>query len=112
MKLYNITKNIMVSDKIEIADTFLKRLLGLIPKKNIQIDSGLMIKNCKSVHTCFMSFTIDVVFTNRDLKVIDIVRLKPWSFSKFYIKAENAFEFTADYVYDKISVGDILSLEG
>ena len=111
MRLYNLTKKILVSNNVVVADKFREKLLGLIPKKGLEGGSALMIKGCMSVHTCFMSFPIDVVFTDKDLKVIDIITLKPWRFSKFYFEAENAFEFNANYVYDKISIGDILKIE-
>ncbi|MBP7796790.1 MAG: DUF192 domain-containing protein [Elusimicrobiales bacterium] len=110
MILYNKTKNITVSKNLGIADKFLSRFLGLIPRKSLNGDEGLMINRCTGVHTCFMSFDIDIVFTTADLKVIDIITLKPWRFSKFY-ESEYAIEFNSGFVYDKISVGDVLSLK-
>lgn len=112
MRLYNLTKGILLVEELVIADTFIKRLLGLIPQKEMKENFALMIKNCSGVHSCFMSFDIDVVFTDGSLKVIDIITLKPWRFSKFYLDAENAIEFKAGYVYDKISIGDLLKIEG
>ncbi|MGC8867738.1 MAG: DUF192 domain-containing protein [Elusimicrobiales bacterium] len=112
MILYNKTKNLIISSNIDVADSFLKRLFGLILKKNPPSDYGLMIPHCISVHSCFMSFTIDVVFTNRDMMVIDIITLKPWRFSKIYFCSENVFEFRAGFVYDKISIGDLIEIKG
>lgn len=112
MKLYNLTTKKLICENVEIADSFLKRLFGLIPKKDIPLNYSLMIPKCMSVHTFFMSFDIDVVFTDINFKVIDIVMIKPWRFSKIYFSAYNVFEFRAGYVYDKIYIGDNLILIG
>ncbi|MCX7905897.1 MAG: DUF192 domain-containing protein [Elusimicrobiales bacterium] len=110
--LYNTTKNLIVSQNLFIADTFLRRLLGLIPKKEIRTDESLMIPYCFSVHSFFMSFSIDVVFVDKCFKVIEIITLKPWRFSKVYFNAKHVFEFSSNYVYDKISIGDVLEIRG
>ncbi|MEF3279432.1 MAG: DUF192 domain-containing protein [Elusimicrobiota bacterium] len=105
MILYNKTKNIVVSDKLKIANNFINRFLGLIPKKKLEESECLMITNCPAVHSCFMRFTIDVVFVSKENKVLDIVRMKPWRFSKFY-DSKYAIEFNSGFVYGKISIGD------
>lgn len=109
MILYNRSKKIIVSNKLKIADSFIDRFLGLIPRKEIFDDECLMIKNCRGVHSCFMSFPIDVVFLDKDFKVIDIISLKPWRFSRFY-NSFYACEFRYNSVYDKVSSGDILEI--
>ena len=53
---------------IKVANTFFKRLFGLMFKKNITY--GLLFKNCRSVHTFFMFTTIDIVATNKNDKII------------------------------------------
>lgn len=109
MILYNKSKNLIVSSKLKIAESFIDRFLGLIPRKEIFDDECLIIKNCRGVHSCFMSFPIDVVFLDKDLKVIDVIGLKPWRFSKFY-DSFYACEFKYNSVYGKISCGDILEI--
>ncbi|HOJ86406.1 MAG: DUF192 domain-containing protein [Elusimicrobiales bacterium] len=109
MIVYNKTKDITVSDKVRVADTFLSRFLGLIPKKQLSSDEGLLITKCNGIHTCFMSFDIDAVFVSKDFKVLDIITIKPWRFSKFY-ESEFVLEFNSNFVYGKISVGDFIEL--
>ena len=45
--------------KVKIAKSFKDKLLGLMYQKNI--DYGLLITNCKSIHTFFMLENIDVL---------------------------------------------------
>lgn len=64
---------------LELADTFLKRLVGLQFRKSLPLDAGLCISPCSSIHTCFMRFSIDVYMVDRQgfvLKVRPAVR--PW----------------------------------
>lgn len=53
---------------IEIADTFKKRLFGLMGKKNIK--TGLFFPNTSSIHTFFMKENIDVIMIDKENKVI------------------------------------------
>ena len=69
----------------EVADTFWKRLLGLMFRRKMAEGSGLLIelpggrKNC-AVHTLFMSFPIDLVFLDLNKKVVDVKTLVPWRY--------------------------------
>jgi len=112
MKLLNKSKHIIISENLYIADSFLKRLLGLIPKKNIQNDECLLITNCPMIHTCFMSFPIDVVFLDRRFRVIAIERkIIPWRFSKYYRNSFYAIEFSSDFVGNKIEIEDLVTYQ-
>lgn len=65
--------------KIEKADTFCKRLLGLMGRKNLSAGYALMLKPCNAVHMLFMRFPIDAVFIDKEFRIKKIVRnLKPW----------------------------------
>ena len=53
---------------VDIADTFKKRFLGLMGKKNIK--NGLFFPKTHSIHTFFMKESIDVIMIDKDNKVI------------------------------------------
>ena len=62
--------------KIVIANNFKDKLLGLMNKKNI--DYGLLIEHCKSIHTFFMLENIDVLLLDQNNKILMINRdIKP-----------------------------------
>jgi len=62
--------------KVIVAESFKDKLIGLMGKKNI--DYGLLIKNCKSIHTFFMLESIDVLLLDEDNKILMINRnIKP-----------------------------------
>ncbi len=53
---------------IILADTFSKRLKGLMGKTNI--DYGMLFPNCNSIHTYFMKENIDIIGLNSNNEVI------------------------------------------
>ena len=62
--------------KIKIADNFKDKLIGLMFKENINY--GLLIKNCKSIHTFFMKENIDVLLLDNTNRILMINRnIKP-----------------------------------
>ena len=54
--------------EIIIADTFYKRLTGLIGQKNINF--GMLFPKCNSIHTYFMKENIDVIGLDPNNEVI------------------------------------------
>lgn len=66
----------------QVADSFGSRLKGLLGKKGLAADEGLLLKPLSSVHTWFMRFPIDVVFLDHELRVLKVVsHLRPWRFA-------------------------------
>lgn len=53
---------------IVIADSFIKRLKGLMCKKNI--DYGMLFHECNSIHTYFMKENIDIIGLDQNNEVI------------------------------------------
>jgi len=67
----------------ELAATPSSRRRGLLGRDGLASGSGMLIRPCSSVHTCFMRFPIDVVFLDRDGLVRRIVaRMVPWRLAR------------------------------
>ena len=58
--------------KVIVAKSFKDKLLGLMNKKNI--DYGLLIENCKSIHTFFMREPIDIILLDKESRILMINR--------------------------------------
>lgn len=79
LQLINRSKKNMIIRNLHVADGFWSRLKGLMRKRDLPEDEGLLIVPCNSVHSMFMRFPIDLLFLDRDFKVIKIVEVfKPW----------------------------------
>lgn len=65
--------------QLKTASTFLQRLVGLLGRRAMAADEGLLITPCNNIHTFFMRFAIDVVFLDREGRIVAITpQLRPW----------------------------------
>ena len=59
--------------------TMLERMRGLLGRPVLELDQGLLIISCSSIHTFFMRYPIDLVFLNKHWQIKKLVSvLKPW----------------------------------
>ncbi len=115
MKLFNKSRGHEVAGEVRLARTFLERTLGLMGKKSMVEGSTLWIQGsrfipCNSIHTCFMNFSIDAVFVDRELKVRAVYRdLKPWRMTAPVRGAQSVFELPGGTLSaSPVEVGDQL----
>jgi len=58
--------------RVRLADTFLTRALGLLVGTPLAAAEGLLIAPCASIHTFGMRYAIDVVFLDRQARVLRV----------------------------------------
>lgn len=64
---------------LETADDFWTRAIGLMGRSGLPPGHGLLITQCRSIHTCFMRFPLDIIFLDRDNRPIKVIQgIKPW----------------------------------
>jgi uncharacterized membrane protein (UPF0127 family) len=73
------------------------RMKGLLGTKELKEGEGLLIPDCKQVHTWFMHYPIDIIFLDSQNVVIKQQTLKPWKFSPWILKAKSVLEVPAGY---------------
>ena len=79
-----------------VADSPLRRMRGLLGRDRFDEGDGLVIDPCSSIHTCFMRFAIDVLFLDRDGRIVRAVeRLTPFRFVSGGWKARRTIELPA-----------------
>ena len=82
LRITNLTRNTVLGDAIDIADTSAKRRTGLLKHEGLRQGEGLWIVPCESVHTLFMKFPIDLVYLGKDRRVRKVRHaVKPWRLS-------------------------------
>ena len=69
----NLTTQKELGKRIRRAVTFFQRTRGLLGRKDLKKDEGLYIPACRSIHTFFMSFPIDVAFIDNDGRITRVV---------------------------------------
>lgn len=75
--MINLTSEKEVADQVEVADTFFRRLVGLIPRQSLSKGHGLLITPCSVIHTFKMKFPIDVVYLDKERKVVGMEEALP-----------------------------------
>lgn len=77
MKLVNETRGTVLAERAEVARSFWARLIGLMGRTGLPDGGGLVIEPNGSVHTFWMRFPIDVIFTDREGVVVGMREAMP-----------------------------------
>lgn len=115
MKITNKNKGTILAEEVILADSPGKRIKGLLGKKEAEFSKGqaLILKPCNSIHTFFMSFTIDALFMDQDNRVIKVLScLRPFRLSPLIFGSSFVIELPAGMIQaTQTQEGDYLGLE-
>lgn len=105
--------NRTIANKVKTASSFLTRARGLLFSQPLMEGAGLWIKPCNSVHTFFMTYSIDVVFLDKKLHVVNIIEdMVPGRVSRIVTAAHSVLELPAGTVKKhRLAVGEQLFFE-
>jgi uncharacterized protein len=96
MKLTNASRNIVLADSVEVAQTFSSRTRGLLGRVMMPPGTALVIRPCNSIHTFFMQFPIDVMFVSSAGVIVGILKnLPPWRLSPLLWQSAYVIELPA-----------------
>ena len=112
MKARNLRNGKELSSNVIVADQVLKRMKGLLGKRELPVGEALWIKPCMSIHTFWMRFPIDVVFLDkRNQVIVAIGNLQPGRMTRLYPKAASVLELPAGIIEATATeVGDGLEI--
>lgn len=112
MKVINITKNATLADNAKLANTFLKRLVGLLNRKSLNKGEALILTPSNGIHSFFMRFTIDVIFLDKTGKVIKaLASFKPFRFSPIYFNSHSVIELPENTLQlTRTQPGDVVEI--
>lgn len=112
-RVINQTKGTLVAEDVRVAASIWSRFWGLMGRKSIPEAGGLLLRPTSSIHTAFMRFPLDIVFLDRQLRVIKIVAgMKPFRATVAFGGAHSALELNAGVAGQAgIQTGDQLALE-
>lgn len=102
----------MVSNLV-LANTAWKRLRGLMGRRALAPDEALWLRPCNSIHTFWMRFAIDVIWLDRKLRIVKIVKnLRPFRLTWPASQATSIIELPAHSIArHALCVGDELRVE-
>jgi uncharacterized membrane protein (UPF0127 family) len=80
--LYNRKDNQVIVPKVLITENWHERARGLLGRRRLAADEGMLISPCNSIHTFFMSYAIDVIYLDKEMTILKICStLSPWRLS-------------------------------
>lgn len=113
MNVYNSSKNIVIATQVKMANNFFTRTIGLLSRKSLSREEGLVIKPCSSIHTFFMKFPIDVLFVGKKGNIVALYEnVKPWRILPLHFTSSYVIELPAGTILDKnIDKGDVVRVD-
>ncbi len=110
MQIIDQNNNAVLAKDGCIASTFSERIVGLLNRKEFHPGQALILKHCNSIHTFFMRFPIDVLFVDKNKKIVKVISaLKPFRISPIYFHASLVIELPTGTIQSQsIKEGDML----
>jgi uncharacterized protein len=112
--IYNKTRETFVATEATVADSYVRRLVGLLGKTKrwAQLGRGLWIVPSRGVHTIGMMFPIDLIFLSKEKEVVHVEEhLRPFRISAVSLKATSVLELPAHTVFRTgTQVGDRIEI--
>jgi uncharacterized membrane protein (UPF0127 family) len=107
----NLSRGNIACDHAVIADKALRRMRGLLGRRELPEGHGILLQPAPSIHTAFMRFPIDVVFIDRNLHVVKVVADMPAWRTASARRARSTLELPAGEAARRgIEVGDQLAV--
>ena len=105
----NLTKASVLADRAGVANTPETRNRGLLKHTSLEKGDGLWISPTQAVHMFFMKFALDLVYLDRQKRVVKVRHnVKPWRISASF-KARSVLELPVGVIEEsRTAVGDQL----
>jgi uncharacterized protein len=112
--VYNKTREAFVATEAVVADSYLRRLVGLLGKTKrwAKVGAGLWIVPSRGIHTIGMMFPIDLVFLSKENEVVHVEEhVQTFCISRLSLKASSVLELPPHTIYRTgTQVGDRLEI--
>jgi len=83
MKVWNQTRNSIMVERLRVADSFFKRLKGLLGTRELPMGEALLIRPCNAIHMFGMRYALDIAFVSSENRVLQTIRaLQPGQTAK------------------------------
>ena len=110
MFILNKNRDTILAKDPLIANTLYSRAKGLLGKRDFRNPEAMVIKSCNAIHTFFMNFAIDILFVDKNNKIVGVEpNIKPWRLSHVYWLSRFVIELPVGTIEEtKTSKGDEL----
>ncbi len=96
LQAVNRTRDAVLAARGIVASSAWARMRGLLGRPPLEPGEGMLLRGEKAIHTIGMSYPIDVVFLDREGKVVHLQHaVAPLRLSPFVLKATDVLELPA-----------------
>lgn len=109
----SLAGDIVLASNVVVADTSLRRAVGLLGCAHLQHEEGIWIKPSSGVHTIGMRFPIDVIGLDKQLRVVRLwPSLKPYRITAIVPSIRTVLELAAGRIVQSgLRLGDQLRIQ-
>jgi uncharacterized protein len=113
--VYNVSRETPVAGSVRVARSFVSRGRGLMMEASLPPDTGLLIDPCSSIHMFFMRFALDVLYVDREDRIVRAQRsIKPWRVGPVFTRGAKyvielpvgTIELSGSTVGDQLRIAD------
>lgn len=81
MKTLSLCSNTnVILEMVSLTESPFERMRGLLGRQSLPVGHAMWFNPCRSIHTFFMQFSIDLIFLDREMVVTDLrFDVKPWN---------------------------------
>ncbi|MGZ3787109.1 MAG: DUF192 domain-containing protein [Bacteriovorax sp.] len=99
----------IICNRMKMATHLFERMKGLMFSTELPSCDGFLISPCNSIHTFFMLYSLDLLFLDRNFKVIKVLYdVSPWRMTWIYFKSHQVLEMKAGSLNKNVKSGDQL----
>ena len=111
--ILNRTRKTVLGERVSVAATTVRRIVGLLGRERLDPGTGLLIMPSQAIHTVAMHFAIDVVFLDRDWRVVYLRRaMLPFRMTGLHWNARCVLELPSGVIGEtSTAVGDQLAIQ-
>ena len=113
VRVYNMTRSSCLGEQIGMADSSLRRLVGLLGKRSLAPGCGLFIVPSQAIHTFGMAFPVDVIFVDKKRCVLGVREaVRPCRITRVFWKAFGVLELPVGTISaSRTKIGDQLKVK-
>jgi uncharacterized membrane protein (UPF0127 family) len=98
-----------ICHKMIMATTHFSRMKGLMFSDSLPDCDGFLIKPCNSIHTFFMRYPLDILFLDKEFRIVKaLYNLAPWKVTWIYFKSNQVLEMRAGTLKKNLNTGEKL----
>jgi uncharacterized membrane protein (UPF0127 family) len=111
VRVVNRSRGTVLAERAELANNPWTRFWGLMGRRELPADGGLVLKPGGGIHMWFMRIPLDVIHVDKHDRATHILRgIKPWRFGPLFVGDKYAIELPVGSA-DETQVGDQIDVE-